>query len=379
MKIPQADPGAGYLRHRAAIDEAIRRVLESGWYILGPEVDAFEREFADYLGVEAAVGVANGTDAIELALRATGVGSGHAVFTVSNTAVATVAAIESAGAVPILVDIDPRTYTIDPDRLEDAIRRCAAAPSELGRPRAIVAVHLFGHPADLERIVEISRRHDLLLVEDCAQAHGARFDGKRVGGFGNASSFSFYPTKNLGALGDGGAIATGDETIASRARSLRQYGWVDRYVSGVPGTNSRLDELQAALLRVKLRHLDEANDARRSIAATYAAGIRHEGVRLPTEARGSHHVYHQFVVRATARDALQAHLADAGVGTAVHYPVPIHLQPAYRGRLPLVAPLTETESAASEILSLPIFPELPSESVQRVVAQVNGWTRGGHA
>lgn len=283
--------------------------------------------------------MANGTDALRLALESAGVRPGDRVATVSHTAVATVAAIELAGAVPVLVDIDPATFTIDVNQLK-----------KLRNIRAIVPVHLYGHPANMRAILE----HGAPVIEDCAQSHGASIDGRKTGTFGAAAAFSFYPTKNLGALGDGGAIATNDSKIAERARLLREYGWRERYVSEIRGVNSRLDALQSAILRVKLRHLDAENARRREIAAEYSSALANSGLKLPADAPG--HVYHQYVIRSTERDALRAKLAAQGIGTLIHYPVPVHLQPAYvhlqRGAM------QQTESAAREVLSLPMYPEL---------------------
>lgn len=334
---------------------ALDRVMDSGWYILGPEVEAFEREFAAYHGVGYAVGVANGTDAIELALRAADVGRGDEVITVSHTAVPTVCAVERASATPVLVDIDPTTYTIDPAAVEAAITP---------RTKAILPVHLYGHPADMNALTDIAQRHNLLLVEDCAQAHGARCDGRLVGTFGDLAAFSFYPTKNLGAYGDGGAVITDDPQLAERLKRLRNYGQVRRYHHAERGVNSRLDEMQAALLRVKLKHLDSINDARREIATAYHRAL--EGVALPTEQPGVRHVYHLYVVRHPGRDQLAEALGARGIETLVHYPIPVHLQAAYadlgygKGSLPV------TEQVAQEILSLPLYYGLTDEQVALV-------------
>ncbi len=359
--IPPADPRAGVMARRAEIEAAIGRVLDDGHYILGPEVDAFEREFAAWLGVAHVVGVNSGTDALVLALRACGVGPGDEVITVGHTAVATVAAIEMAGAAPVLVDIDPTTFTLDSERVEGAL-----SP----RTRALLPVHLYGHPAPMKALRDLATRHGLKLIEDCAQAHGATMDGRRAGTFGDVAAFSFYPTKNLGAIGDGGAIATADPEIAAVARRLREYGWRERYVSEVPGTNSRLDELQAAILRVKLRHLDEDNARRVALARIFDADLSEADVTLPTTREGCGHVYHQYVIRHPGRDALRAELRAHGVGTLIHYPVPVHLQPAYRGRLRIPGPLARTEEAAATVLSLPMYPELGSERAHRVTAVV---------
>ena len=353
--IPQTDPRASYLAHKDEIDLAIARVLDRGRYILGPEVEAFEREFAAYLGVEHVIGVGSGTDALRLALESAGVRAGDTVATVSHTAVATVAAIELARAIPVLVDIDPLAFTIDCSLLEDLLRT--------RRVSAIVPVHLYGRPADMAVIVELARRYETIVIEDCAQSHGASIGSRKTGSFGAAAAFSFYPTKNLGALGDGGAIATNDRHIADRARLLREYGWKERYVSEIRGLNTRLDELQAAILRVKLRHLDAGNARRREIAAAYSAGLG-----LPIENEG--HAYHQFVIRSRDRDALRARLAERDIGTLVHYPVPVHLQPAY-ARLEHGA-LPETELAAKEVLSLPMYPELTDADVARIIEAYRG-------
>jgi dTDP-4-amino-4,6-dideoxygalactose transaminase len=365
-----ADPHAGYLAHRAEIDAAIARVLDSGRYILGPEVTAFEQELATYVGVAHGIGVGSGTEALHLALRACGIVPGDEVITVAHTAVATVAAIELAGATPVLVDVDPGTYTLDPEHLEAAI-----GP----RTKAVIAVHLYGHPADLAPIGEIATRRGLRLVEDCAQAHGARYQGRVVGSFGDIAAFSFYPTKNLGAIGDGGLVATADAGLAERARLLREYGWAERYVSHVPGWNTRLDELQAAILRVKLRHLDDDNAARSRIAALYRTLLEGADVTLPIERDGVRHAYHLFVARSARRDALLAHLERLGVRALVHYPVPVHLQPAYRDRLRGRDALPETEAAALQVLSLPMYPELAEQDVRRVADAVSAFAAPAHA
>lgn len=346
---------------QAELDEAIGRVLSSGWYILGQEVEAFEREFASWLGVSHCVSVGNGTDAIVVALRALGIRPGDEVITVPNTAVATVAAIELAGAKPILVDVCPETQLMDVSCVEQAI-----SP----RTKAIVPVHLFGQAVDLDPLLEITQRHRLVIMEDCAQAHGATYKGKRVGSLGHAASFSFYPTKNLGALGDGGAVTTNDAAVADRARLIRQYGWRERYISDCEGMNTRLDELQAAVLRVKLCHLDAWNAARRERAAWYRDAIRTNNVVLPCERDYGESVYHLYVVRTSDRDMLAAYLKARSIGSSVQYPVPIHLQPAYR-RLVTPGSLPVAERLAREILSLPMYPELTEEEVHTVACAVN--------
>jgi len=308
------------------------------------------------------VGCGNGTDAIALALRGLGIGPGCTVVTVSHTAVATVAAIEMTGAIPLLIDIDPVHYTMDPDALQAALDN---PPPGMPPVRAVIPVHLYGQPADLDRIVPLCRRHGIALIEDCAQAHGARLHGQRVGTFGDAATFSFYPTKNLGALGDGGAVALADPAVATRVAALRQYGWYKHYISDEVGVNSRLDEVQAAILRVKLCHLDRQNARRRTIAAAYTAAAP-AGFAVPAQRDGAEHVFHLYVLRSARRDAVQADLRGLGVATGIHYPVPVHLQPAYQGRIRLLDGCRQTEAAAREVLSLPLYPELTDEQVQAV-------------
>ncbi len=355
--IPQANPKAQYLRYKSEIDIVIRTVLERGRYVLGEEVEAFEEEFANYVGCKSGVGVASGTDAIQLALQACGVGPGDEVITVPHTAVATVAAIELCGAKAVLVDVDPDFLTLDVRRLENAVT---------SRTKAIVPVHIYGQPAALGLICSTARDAGLFVVEDCAQAHGARLNGQRVGSFGNVSCFSFYPTRNLGAIGDGGMVITNDEELGKRVRLLREYGWKQRYVSAVPGSNSRLDELQAAILRVKLRYLDADNERRRRLAAIYVEKLGGARVTLPKLRPGAEHVYHQFVIRTSHRDKLQAYLEERSIGTSIHYPTPIHLQPAYIERLGGEGAFPVAERAAREVLSLPMYPELSEQQVGEV-------------
>lgn len=358
-KILQANPRAQYIAHQAEIDAAVQRVLQSGWYILGAEVDAFEREFAGYCGVRHAVGLNSGTDALELALRACGIGPADEVITTPHTAVATVAAIDSVGATPVLADICDADFLIDSGNVERAIT---------SRTRAIIAVHLYGQPAELDRILAIATHHQLRVIEDCAQAHGAKYKGKRVGGHGDLGCFSFYPTKNLGALGDGGAVVTNDDELAERLRALRQYGWRRRYISDSPGRNSRLDEIQAAILRAKLSHLECDNRKRATLAAMYNEALA-ELVLVPRTFAERDSVFHLYVVRTAQRDTLQRWLTEHGIGTAVHYPVPVHMQPAYKH---LAAPgsLPVSERIASEILSLPLYPELTPADVDRVTSGI---------
>ena len=355
--IPQAHPRAQYLSHQAEIDCAIARVLHGGRYVLGDEVAAFETEFASVVGCRFGIGVGSGTDALHLALRACGVGRGDEVITTSHTAVATISAIDQCGATPVLVDIEPEHYTLDPAQVEMAI-----SP----RTKAVIPVHLYGQPADLPRICAIARDAGLSVIEDCAQAHGAELGDRPVGSWGDIACFSFYPTKNLGAIGDGGLVTTSDPARAERVRRLREYGWRTRYVSEEPGGNSRLDELQAAILRVKLKYLAADNLRRATLAGQYDLGLAASAVGVPACRPGARHVYHVYVVRSLIRDRLRAFLDHNGVGTAVHYPVPVHLQPAYCGRLGREGTFPETERAAREILSLPMYPELTEAQVATV-------------
>jgi dTDP-4-amino-4,6-dideoxygalactose transaminase len=361
--ILQSDPGANYRAHRDEIDAAIRETLESGRYILGEEVSAFEREFALYLGDSYCVGVGNGTDALHLALRACRIGEGDVVLTVSHTAVATVAAIELAGASPLLVDIDPETLTISPHAIESAVGSYHGA----GKIKAIIAVHLYGQPARMDAIRRIAKRCDLKVIEDCAQAHGATFKGRKTGTLGDIAAFSFYPTKNLGALGDGGAVVTNSPELAERVRQLREYGWQERYVSLLSGMNSRLDEIQAAILRVKLKWLDVENERRRQIARAYSNELKDTALVLPQIPAGSSHACHQYVVRYGNRDELRSYLQEQGIGTTIHYPLPVHLQPAYRDRVMIAYDgLPLTEDISPEVLSLPIYPNLTDNQIRHV-------------
>lgn len=360
MTIPFNDLRAAYLAHQRAIDEAVQRVLASGWYILGHEVQAFEAEFAVYCGAAGCVGVNSGTDALHLALRACGIGPGDEVITVAHTAVATVAAIRMTGATPVLVDIDPETYTMSPSALAEAITPAT---------RAVIPVHLYGHPADLDAIRSVAE--GCWIIEDCAQAHGARYKGRPVGSFGDLACYSFYPTKNLGALGDGGAVTGNNLDLLERVRLLREYGWTPqaRYVSQVEGVNSRLDEVQAAVLRARLRHLDEENELRRRLAALYN-DLLPDALQKPVERPDCRHVYHLYVVRHPERERLRARLAERGVGTAVHYPVPVHLQPAYQHGEVRAHALPITEQAARSVLSLPMHPLLNEAQVRQIVEAV---------
>jgi dTDP-4-amino-4,6-dideoxygalactose transaminase len=365
-----ANPLAQFEAHQKEIEAAIAGAIRGNRYILGPEVEAFEREFAEYIGVGYGIGVANGTDALEIALRGLGIGDGDEVITVSHTAVATVAAIESAGAVPVLVDVGPRYYTMDPAQLEEVVTE---------RTRAVIAVHLYGQAADLDAIGGFCRKHDLILIEDVSQAHGARWRGKRLGSIGRVACYSCYPTKNLGAIGDGGIITTDDGELAKRIRMLREYGWEQRYISDIPGRNSRLDELQAAILRVKLRHLDADNERRRSLAAIYTDALRDSHLGLPETRTDAEHAFHLYVVKTSRRKEVIARLKDRDIHPGIHYPVPIHCQPAYRGRILTAASMRVTENLAGEVLSLPMYPELGNEDVGAVINALGGLPAGRKA
>jgi dTDP-4-amino-4,6-dideoxygalactose transaminase len=374
ISIPVIDLSAGYRRYREEIDACVARVMNSGWYILGGEVARFEKLFADWLNVEHVVGVANGTDAVNLALRSLAIGAGDAVFTVSHTAVATVAAIELAGATPVLIDVDASTRNIDIDKLSDSIRNLPRIADGL-RPRAVLPVHLYGHACDMTALMRLCAEQGLELIEDCAQAHGTRYQGARAGSFGSAAAFSFYPTKNLGAFGDAGAVAFRDAAAANRCRALREYGWTTRYVSEFTGINSRLDEIQAAILAAKLPHLDEEIDARQAIARMYDDGLSGL-VETPLVSAETRHSYHLYVIRCTDRNSLRTSLENAGIGSGIHYPVPVHLQPAYSGRVPVGrGGLAVTEALAREVLSLPMHPFLAAAQVRRVIEVVGDWAK----
>lgn len=364
--IPVADPLAQQIALKSQIDLAIERVLTGGHYVLGPEVEAFEAEFAEYIGVGHSVGVANGTDAIALALRALGLGPGDEVITVSHTAVATVAAIEMAGCIPVLIDVEPGYLTLDPAKLDEALTE---------RTGAVVAVHLYGQAADLDGIQEFCNRTGVALIEDVSQAHGSRWHGRRTGSFGHVSTFSCYPTKNLGAIGDAGIVATNDQAVADRLRRLRQYGWVTRNDSLDAGVNSRLDELQAAILRVKLRHLDSGNDARRAIAIRYTSALYSASIQTPKTRAETEHVYHLYVIQDFDRDGLSSLLRQSGVGSAIHYPRAVHQQSAYCGRIRTSSCMAVTEEAVGRILSLPMFPELSESQISRVISSLQGLDR----
>ncbi len=371
--IPQCSPKANYLAYQTEIDAAIDRVLDSGSYILGQQVSAFEQEFASYIGTKYAVGVASGTDAIEIALRACDVGPNDLVFSVSHTAVATIAAIERCGAIPVLVDINPDTYTMMPDHLESAIKYVNQSNSHK-RAKAVVPVHLYGQPAEMTAILDIAKRYDLYIIEDCAQAHGAKLNDKKVGTFGDLAGFSFYPTKNLGAFGDGGIVVTDEEQLCEKLIALRQYGWKKRNISSMSGINSRLDELQAAVLRVKLKKLDNDNKRRRKIAQKYTQTINGTSMIYPVEAESSYHVYHQYVIRTKNRDEFMGYLRKFNIGSAIHYPFSVHQQPAYKEKvLTGKGKLENTEKVCEQIVSMPMFGQMTDAQAEHVTEVLRGW------
>jgi len=358
MKVPFLDLHAAYLELKPEIDAAIARVLDSGWYILGPEVEAFEAEYAAYCEAEHAIGVANGLDALNLALLAMGVGPGDEVIVPSNTYIATWLAVSQCGATPVPIEPDIHTYNIDPSLIEAAITP---------RTKVILPVHLYGQPADMDPILAIARKHGLRVLEDAAQAHGARYKGKRIGGHGDAVAWSFYPGKNLGALGDGGAVTTNDPKIADSIRVLRNYGSRVKYVNEVKGFNSRLDPIQAAVLRVKLRYLDEWNTRRREIARRYLEVFAASSLVLPMVPNWAEPVWHLFVVQHPERDEMVKRLNEAGVGTLIHYPIPPHLQQAYTSTGYKIGDFPITEAISRKALSLPIGPQLSVTNADSVI------------
>lgn len=360
MKVPFLDLKAAYRELKEELDSAYYRVMDSGWYILGEEVEAFEREWAAYCGVKHCVGVGNGLEALHLALRAMGVGPGDEVIVPSNTYIATWLAVSYAGATPVPVEPDPETYNIDPARIEAAITK---------KTKAIVPVHLYGQPADMDPIVAIARRHGLKVLEDAAQAHGALYKGRKAGALGDAAGWSFYPGKNLGAFGDAGAVTTNDDDVADRVRVLRNYGSRTKYFNEVRGFNSRLDPLQAAFLRVKLRYLDEWNARRRAVAERYLAELKGVGsLILPAVHKQAEPCWHLFVVRHPRRDLLQQHLTQGGIGTLIHYPIPPHLSDAYAEEGFKERHLLITEELAQTALSLPMGPHLEASQVRNVTS-----------
>ncbi|MEM6409334.1 MAG: DegT/DnrJ/EryC1/StrS family aminotransferase [Pseudomonadota bacterium] len=359
-KVPFLDLRAGYIELKPKIDEAVSRVMDSGWYILGPETEAFEDKFARYCESTYCIGVANGLDALILSLRALDIGAGDEVIVPSNTFIATWLAVSAVGARPVPVEPDALSYNIDPDKTRGAIT---------AKTRAIIAVHLYGQPADLDPMLDVARQHGLALIEDAAQAHGATYRSKRIGSHGDAVCWSFYPGKNLGAFGDAGAVTTNNEALAERITMLRNYGSRKKYVNEEPGMNSRLDPVQAAILSVKLDHLDTWTEHRRALAQRYLGALK--GVTLPHVPNWANPVWHLFVIRHPKRDAIMAQLEEVGIATMIHYPIPPHLQDAYQDQGYQAGHFPLAETFANEMMSLPIGPHLSLEDQDRVIAETN--------
>jgi len=351
-----ANPKAQYLSYKDEIDSAIQRVLDSGWFVMGNEVIEFEKEFAQFNNVTHAIGVGSGTEALHIALRAMDIGHGDEVITTAHTAVATASAIDLASAKPIFVDIEQDYFTIDPQLIEKAITP---------RTKAIIPVHIYGQSCDMDAIMDIAIKNNLKVIEDCAQAHGAEYKGKRVGSMGDVGCFSFYPTKNLGAIGDGGAIVTNNDQLGKKIKLIREYGWEERYISSKEGWNSRLDELQAAILRVKLKNLDKDNNLRQQHAKKYNELLKDLPIELPKKRENCTHVYHLFVIKVDKRDRLKEYLGKNGVNTTIQYPVPVHQQKYFQS-LCREKTLPITEHVAKNILSLPMYPELEENEIHKV-------------
>lgn len=367
MLVPFVDLKAQYRTIANEIDEAIRRVVVNTDFILGKDVELFEQEFAHLCEAGYAIGVDSGTSGLELALRAYGIGEGDEVISVSHTFIATAAAVSYTGAKPVLVDVDRDTYNIDAKRIEVAITK---------RTKAIVPVHLYGQAADLDPVLEIARRHNLIVIEDACQAHGARYKGKEVGALGNAGCFSFYPGKNLGGYGDAGMVVTNSREVADRVRLLRNYGQPEKYKHAIMGYNRRLDTLQAAVLRVKLRHLEGWNTSRRRAASLYDELLKDDnGVRTPYVAEESSHVYHLYVIQHPQRDLLASFLREQGIQTGLHYPTPVHLQPCYENLAVPIGALPVTEALASRVLSLPMYAEITDEQIEYVCDKIKSFGR----
>lgn len=359
MVVPFFDSKRQLTKIRKEIDKATKNVLDTGWYVLGKEVENFENNFAKYIGVKYGIGVNSGTDAIKIALKSLGVSAEDEIITVSNTATPTVSAIREIGAIPVFIDIDD-FFTIDSKKIEEKINK---------KTKAIIAVHLYGGCSEIDKIKSIAKKNKLALIEDCAQSTGAEFKNKKLGSFGDISCFSFYPTKNLGAYGDGGMILTNDSRLAKTSRSLRMYGMEKTYFSNIEGFNSRLDEIQAAILSVKLKHLDDWNKKRIEIASYYSKNIKNSLVEIPRVRKNSKHVFHLFVIKTEKRDELMNYFSNYGIQTKIHYPFPVHQQKAYEFLKVKNLPLTEKIS--KQILSLPMFPEITKEELSFVVQKIN--------
>lgn len=375
MTMQMTDLKAVYEDNQQEISSVIQKVLASGWYVLGEEVQNFEKEFAEWLKVAEVVSVANGTDAIELALRCCDIGPGDCVATVSNTAVATVSAIERAGAKPLFIDIDHETMTLSPQALENVLKTWQGLKTGQQSIKAVIPVHIYGHMADMSTIMDLAKQYSFYVIEDCAQAHGASWLGKKAGTFGDLAAFSFYPTKNLGAFGDGGAIATNKKEYAEKLKMIRQYGWEERNTSKIVGVNSRLDEMQAGILRVLLKKLDYYVKRRQEIAGLYRA-ISHPEIQHPIVKPEASHAYHLYVIRTRFRRSLLEWLKTFDIQAAIHYPRPIHCQPAYEHRMMIPAALSMTESCAEEILSLPLHPYLQDVQIDKLLSALKTWKPG---
>ncbi|MHB8482299.1 MAG: DegT/DnrJ/EryC1/StrS family aminotransferase [Nitrospiria bacterium] len=361
MKIPFGNLKGHYERHAELYNDAVKKVMESGWFILGEKSKEFEQKFSAYCGGKYGIAVASGTDAIQIALRACDIGIGDEVITVSNTCVPTVTGIELSGAKPVFVDIDPVAFTLDPAKIEERLNP---------RVKAIVPVHLYGQCADMDPILDIAKRHHLKVIEDCAQAHGAKYKGKLAGSLGDAAAFSFYPSKNLGAFGDAGMVMTSNGKIAEKAEKIRNYGQVDRYHHEIKGLNSRMDEIQAAILLAKLSLLDKWNKRRREIADLYIKEWKNLNFQLPESGSYNEHIYHLFVIRIQKRENIKSILEQKGIQTLIHYPIPVHLQTSHREFSNQSKWLPETERITGEILSIPLYPELSDLQVEYIASTV---------
>ncbi len=355
-----SNPSEQFKSYQSEIEDAVISVMRGNSYVLGEQVRYLEREFAEYIGTSSAIGVANGTDAIEIALRALNIGFGDEVITVSHTAVATIAAIEATGASAVLVDVDSKFYTLNPAHLQESLTK---------KTKAIIAVHLYGQAADLDPIITFCNSNKIYLIEDASQAHGAKYNNKRVGSIGDIGCFSCYPTKNLGAIGDAGLVTSNNHELASKIRMIREYGWQDR-VSMQPGRNSRLDELQAAILRIKLRHLDKDNQKRRDIAEFYYEKLSELPILLPSIRSNAESVFHLFVIQVETRDSLLSFLKEDGIIAGIHYSLPVHMQPAYNDRVIKSEDMAVTENIVQKIISLPIYPELSKSDLNKIVNRI---------
>ena len=359
-----ANPKEQFLSYQSEIEAAVLKVLRSDRYILGEEVNFLEKEFSEYIGVNDTIAVANGTDAIELAIRSLDLEPGDEIITVSHTAVATVAAIEAAGAIPVLVDVEPDFYTINIKQLSEVLTK---------KTRAIIAVHLYGQSSDIDALVNFCKNNKLYLIEDVSQAHGAKWKGKRLGSFGHIGCFSCYPTKNLGAIGDAGLIVTNDRLCSEKIRMLREYGWKNRYISDIKGRNSRLDEIQAAILRIKLRYLDLNNNKRRERASYYSKYLNKNIVTPPEIRKDSEPVFHLYVVQTKKQTDLMLYLKNQDIQSLIHYPLPIHLQPAYKNKIKTSKDMKITEKISQEVVSLPMYPELTFSDIDKVINVINSF------